>query len=79
MEHSLGPDDPRVRARAYDLWDQAGRPDGRHLEHWQQAAREITEEDSANGPDAGLQVPDNASTRALREAADHLNGKTGGK
>jgi len=77
MEHSLGPDDPRVRARAYELWERDGRPDNRHLAHWAQAVREIAEEDAINGPDAGLQVPDNASTRILREAAEHLHGKTG--
>lgn len=25
------------RERAYALWEQAGRPEGRHLDHWQQA------------------------------------------
>lgn len=46
MEHELGPDDPRIRARAYDLWERDGRPDNRHLEHWAQALREIAEEDA---------------------------------
>ncbi len=47
MQHSLGPDDPRIRARAYALWERAGRPDNRHLEHWDQAARDIAAEDAA--------------------------------
>ncbi len=29
-----------IRARAFDLWDQAGRPSGRDLEFWLQAERE---------------------------------------
>ncbi|WP_448204362.1 DUF2934 domain-containing protein [Azospirillum sp. sgz302134] len=74
MEHILGPDDPRVRERAYALWEQEGRPEGRHIEHWLRATREIAEEDTALGPYDGIQVPDNASERALREAAEHLRG-----
>ena len=74
MEHITGKDDPRIRERAYAIWERAGRPDGRHIEHWEQATREIAEEDAALGPDAGIQVPDNASERALREAAEHLRG-----
>ena len=29
----------RIRARAYAIWEQEGRPDGRHLEHWLEAKR----------------------------------------
>jgi len=31
----------RIRERAYMLWAQQGRPDGKHLEHWLQAETEI--------------------------------------
>ena len=27
--------------RAYQIWDQEGRPHGRHEEHWHQAVREL--------------------------------------
>ena len=74
MEHHTGPDDPRIRERAHAIWEREGRPEGRHIEHWQQAAREIAEEDAALGPEAGLQTPDSASERALHEAAEHLRG-----
>jgi len=30
-----------IRLRAYHLWEQAGRPDGQHEAHWQQAAAEL--------------------------------------
>lgn len=33
--------DEKLKARAYAIWEQEGRPDGRHLDHWQRAAREI--------------------------------------
>ena len=29
------------RERAYELWDQAGRPEGRHEEFWQLAGQEL--------------------------------------
>ena len=31
----------RIRERAYELWEQAGRPEGRAVEHWLQAETEI--------------------------------------
>lgn len=31
----------RIRARAYELWEAAGRPEGQQSKHWEQAEREI--------------------------------------
>jgi hypothetical protein len=31
----------RIRQRAHEIWDQAGRPEGAHQEHWEQATAEI--------------------------------------
>jgi hypothetical protein len=31
----------RIRAKAHELWEEAGRPDGRSDEHWMKAARLI--------------------------------------
>jgi hypothetical protein len=42
-----------IRARAYVLWEQQGRPDGLHEAHWEQARREIAKGD-ANEPEPGL-------------------------
>ncbi|MDX8502783.1 DUF2934 domain-containing protein [Mesorhizobium sp. VK4C] len=39
----------RIRRRAHEIWEQAGRPEGAHMEHWDQAAAEI---DSAAKPKA---------------------------
>lgn len=36
----------RIRQRAHQLWEEQGRPEGRHDEHWSQASSEI-------GDDAG--------------------------
>jgi len=34
----------KVALRAYHIWNDAGRPDGRHQEHWLQAEAEIREQ-----------------------------------
>lgn len=34
----------RVRERAYRLWEQEGRPHGRHADHWHQASQEVGDE-----------------------------------
>jgi hypothetical protein len=34
----------QVRARAYELWEQAGRPSGRELEFWLEAERQMEAE-----------------------------------
>ncbi|OHV88652.1 DUF2934 domain-containing protein [Mesorhizobium sp. ORS 3428] len=34
----------RIRRRAHEIWEQAGRPEGAHLQHWDQAAAEIDAE-----------------------------------
>src|SRR5215470_486775 len=31
----------RIAARAYQLWEEEGRPHGAHERHWEQASREI--------------------------------------
>jgi hypothetical protein len=30
-----------IRERAYAIWEEEGRPDGRHLDHWRRAEDEI--------------------------------------
>ena len=43
------PTERRIRRRARELWEQAGRPPGRDLEFWLQAEQEFREaEDIAN-------------------------------
>ena len=51
----------RIRRRAYEIWEQEGRPDGREVDHWLRAAREIAEEEGRGAdqaaPAAGEPVP----------------------
>ncbi|MBL3685257.1 DUF2934 domain-containing protein (plasmid) [Sinorhizobium meliloti] len=37
-------DEDRIRARAYEIWEREGRPDGGHERHWHQAQKELEEE-----------------------------------
>ena len=36
----------RIRERAYKIWEDAGRPEGRQLEHWELAKLAIAEQDA---------------------------------
>jgi hypothetical protein len=47
----------RIEARAYDIWEREGRPEGRHHAHWDRAAREI---DAADGGRSGAGIADGA-------------------
>lgn len=40
----LRADEERVKARAYEIWDQEGRPEGKRDEHWYRAAKEIADQ-----------------------------------
>lgn len=44
--------DARVRARAHQIWEDEGRPDGRDPQHWDQAQRELAEADEADSDPA---------------------------
>jgi hypothetical protein len=39
----------RIRERAYQIWEEEGRPSGRELEHWTQAEGEIAEAEAEAG------------------------------
>jgi hypothetical protein len=44
----------KIRRRAYDLWEIEGRPEGRHHEHWERAAREVEAEEGGSAEDAEI-------------------------
>jgi Protein of unknown function (DUF2934) len=44
------PTQDQIRARAYQLWKAAGKPEGREDEFWYQAERELRS-DPSNNPD----------------------------
>ncbi len=40
-DHELDGREERIRAKAHELWEEAGRPEGQHDAHWMKAARLI--------------------------------------
>jgi hypothetical protein len=49
MADEMGSDpdrEARIRRRAHQIWDESGRPEGRDLDHWQQATADIDAEDA---------------------------------
>ena len=58
----------QIRERAYDLWEQAGRPDGRHEEFWALAAREIQADEDGEDPVPIDAVPDGGDLPRTRRA-----------
>ena len=49
------PTDKEISARAYRLWEQNGRPEGREDEFWRLAEQELLNEDQSSP----LRTPDN--------------------
>ncbi|MDE1995763.1 MAG: DUF2934 domain-containing protein [Rhizobiaceae bacterium] len=49
----------KQRERAYKIWEEEGRPDGRHLDHWQRAddQHEATEKVAEESADAHHPAP----------------------
>jgi hypothetical protein len=44
--------DARLRIRAYEIWQERGSPDGRAVEHWLEAERQLRGEEPARSSDA---------------------------
>lgn len=42
------PSEHDIRERAHQLWEQAGKPEGREDEFWQAAEQELRNEDKSN-------------------------------
>lgn len=69
----------RIRERAYQLWEDEGRPEGRAEENWAQAEREIRPHYRAAGPEAyqSFTNPDPGGAPPLRQQPG-ISAKTGG-
>jgi hypothetical protein len=49
------PTDEEIRARAHQLWEEAGKPQGREHEFWHQAERELQRnETQPNQPEGSV-------------------------
>ena len=59
----------RVKARAYAIWESEGRPEGKHLDHWLQAEREVLIESSTGSEPSDHLQPTDPSVRISRRSA----------
>ena len=57
----------RIRQRAHAIWEKAGRPQGSHQQHWDQATAEIDGEDAK--PKAKAAKPASAKPKAAPKSA----------
>jgi len=60
-----------IRNRAYAIWEDKGRPDGEHLDHWRQAIKEVervkeTPETPADAAPGGVIPEGGAKTKLPR-------------
>jgi len=55
----------RIRARAYALWEQAGRPEGQEADHWAEAERQV---DAEQGMGEGSDTTTDESEPAEQDA-----------
>lgn len=60
-----------ISRRAYELWEQDGKPDGNDLQHWLQAERELSGGQQSNGQSNGQ-----ASHRATQSTQPAKNTDT---
>jgi hypothetical protein len=51
----LNPTQDEIRSRAHELWELAGRPEGRNNEFWHEAEREL-KDGATDNPDENSQT-----------------------
>lgn len=66
-------DNELIRLRAYEIWAREGQPEGRELEHWLQARREILgspAEKRDENPEPNETPPDQPEGDELKESTE---------
>jgi hypothetical protein len=48
------PTEEQIRMRAHELWEQAGKPDGREDEFWHLAERDLQERQQTGNPESKI-------------------------
>jgi hypothetical protein len=67
-----------IAARAYDIWEQAGRPEGQELEHWFQAESELRQSESSDGENQEFRDREiRDTTVASQSSAPFSSGRSG--
>jgi Protein of unknown function (DUF2934) len=68
QEHLVSDPTPeQIRQRAYELWQAAGRPEGREQEFWHEAERELQNSNLGNNPD---ETSANFTDRSFRHSQE---------
>lgn len=62
----------RIRARAHEIWEREGRPEGRELRHWDEARLEVEAEERAGAAGARDDAPRSGSEAALASPAGEM-------
>jgi Protein of unknown function (DUF2934) len=76
MEMEMDEDTERVRSKAYEIWEHEGKPDGRALEHWLEAERQVLgqtgdgdqQDSKGSGPSANEGEGNRTAARQYNEA-----------
>jgi hypothetical protein len=63
-----------IREQAYELWDHAGRPDGRSDEFWSAARAEFEREEETGEGSLGAHVPPEVESSRQEPSADWKRG-----
>ncbi|MEK9284602.1 MULTISPECIES: DUF2934 domain-containing protein [unclassified Bradyrhizobium] len=50
------PTEEQIRKRAFELWELAGKPEGREDEFWRQAQRELQDAEERCDPNKGADI-----------------------
>ncbi len=59
-----------IRARAYEIWEGEGRPEGQHLEHWRRAKDEVAAPETTAPRSNGVKSPARSTAKSpARRAA----------
>lgn len=53
MQPMEGPSEQRIKQRAYEIWEEEGRPEGRAQDHWRRAEAELAGQGGARGGYSG--------------------------
>ena len=69
--------DARIRERAYAIWEEQGRPDGRHEDHWRQAEAEQPADPMAPGSTEAEDIAPGSGRAPRRRAAAPDGGANG--
>jgi hypothetical protein len=66
-------DDEHIRRKAYEIWENEGKPEGRHDEHWRRARDNYKQDKGApeiSGDTSATAKPGDASPETPAEAMD---------